>query len=63
MLIFTCSVCGSTNVESKCWANPNTDKISEYLGDDIQDNWCGECQEHQTLDYEETTIAPEDRII
>lgn len=50
MLIFKCSECESTNVQSKCWADPNTDEIMDYIGEDVQDNWCDNCQCHVTLD-------------
>lgn len=49
MYKFTCSECGSANVSSKCWADPNTDEIGDYVSNEPEDNWCEECQRHVKL--------------
>lgn len=43
--IFRCTECGSTNVQIKCWVNPNTDEII----DDCEEKecWCEKCEAHQ----------------
>ena len=40
---FTCSVCGSENVSGKCWADPNTDEIIDYVSNEENDNFCEDC--------------------
>jgi hypothetical protein len=40
---FSCSVCGSENVSGRCWANPNTDEVIDYISDEEDDNFCENC--------------------
>ena len=44
----TCSECGSDNVETRQWLNLKTDR-AESISNDVEDNWCNECQEHVEL--------------
>ncbi|MGI8543057.1 MAG: hypothetical protein ACR2MD_06200 [Aridibacter sp.] len=46
---FSCSVCGSENVAGKCWANPNTDEVIDYISSESQDNYCEDCGKAVTL--------------
>jgi len=50
-----CELCGGTNIETKFWVNPNTKEvISEVENEgDTDDNWCRDCQEHVSFDFEE----------
>lgn len=40
-----CADCGSSNVETKKWVNPNTDEIGDSCSDrfEEEDNWCHNC--------------------
>lgn len=46
-----CGECGSTNVDSQTWVNPNTQQISGICGDfwDSSNNWCNCCEQHVPL--------------
>lgn len=46
-----CSWCGSTNVETKMWVNPNTKVISDSCSDtsEEEDNWCNCCENNIEL--------------
>ena len=46
-----CPICGSTNVETKMWVNPNTHIISDSCSDlsEEDDNWCNGCENHTEL--------------
>ena len=45
--ISLCSKCGSENVQSIFWVDLNTNEIQGGAGaNDIQDNWCSDCEEH-----------------
>ena len=46
-----CSVCGSNNIETKMWVNPNTRIISDACSypEEEEDNWCHICEEHTEL--------------
>ena len=44
-----CKKCGCTKVQTKMWVELNTNKIidgADSQGEDIQDNWCPDCEEH-----------------
>lgn len=47
--LYTCPECKSRKVLVKAWVSPNTERISDYFIDDIQDMWCEKCQEHVEL--------------
>lgn len=57
-----CSECGTDNVSSKAWANPNTDEIEDYVSGEEEDNWCEDCNDHRRLvtleDDEEIVLCP-----
>lgn len=43
---YVCGECGSQDIQTQAWVNPNT---HEYIGtteEDRDDNWCDECEEH-----------------
>jgi len=45
-----CDECGGENVQVKAWVKPN--KGNTYVdgaGDDVDDNWCEDCDEHVGL--------------
>ena len=46
-----CSCCGSTNVETKMWVNPNTKVILDSCSDtsEEEDNWCNCCENNVEL--------------
>lgn len=46
-----CSKCGSLDIETKMWVNPNTEQISGHCSDisEKEDNWCKACEEHTEL--------------
>ena len=49
--VHKCTQCGSQNVQTKAWVLINErDKCVEYIGDDVQDNWCEECDEGVNLE-------------
>lgn len=55
-IIYVCKSCGSTNVQSKAWADLNADIFPEveFIGiDDINNNWCGECSDHVLVQEKE----------
>ena len=45
-----CADCGSENVSTRVWVNPNTEAMGEY-GDtnEEDDNYCNDCLEHVRL--------------
>lgn len=46
---FSCSSCGSENVSGKCWADPNTDEVIDYISNEKDDNFCEDCGKHIAL--------------
>lgn len=46
--IIVCSKCGGTNIETKAWVNPNSEKFTAFILEDNNpdDNWCNDCEEH-----------------
>ena len=48
-----CETCGSDDVESKAWFNHKNKTIEFIDTTDIEDNWCGSCQEHCYIIQEE----------
>jgi hypothetical protein len=45
-----CSECGSEEVETLMWVNPNTNEIGGTLSEgEAQDNFCKLCQSHNKL--------------
>lgn len=48
---WVCEECGSSEVETLAWVNPNEDNtFVDFLGtDDRDNNWCHHCEEHTSL--------------
>ena len=48
---WVCEECGSSEVETLAWVNPNEDNsFVDFLGtDDRGNNWCHHCEEHTGL--------------
>lgn len=48
---WVCEECGSSDVETLAWVNPNEDNtFVDFLGtDDRGNNWCHHCEEHTGL--------------
>lgn len=44
--IFKCTECGSTNVQIKCWVNPNTGEVIDECDNPMRECWCEDCKEH-----------------
>lgn len=54
--IYTCSECGSEDVEMRLWVRPNDgDKLAGNDCPESEDCWCNECQAHYSLDITEET--------
>ncbi len=53
-MIFSCEVCGGTNVQHAMWVDLNTDKIEDDYGSWCGDgnSWCCDCQEHTPITME-----------
>ncbi len=48
-IIFKCKKCNNDKVQSTFWAEMNTNIVIDGCnsqGEDIQDNWCPNCDEH-----------------
>jgi hypothetical protein len=41
-----CNKCKGTNIETKVWVDPNDDTILDSCGEEYEDNWCRDCEEH-----------------
>lgn len=49
-----CENCGSDKVQSKVWADANTDIVMDSASDgEWEDNWCTDCADHCFLTDEE----------
>lgn len=46
LLVSVCGECGSIHVQQKAWVNLNGGGIDDFIGDDITDFWCEDCQTH-----------------
>lgn len=45
--VLVCNNCGSTDIQVQGWVDANTDEFASGFGDgDSDDNWCGECEQH-----------------
>ena len=44
--ITVCEECGSDNIQTQAWVDPNTHAFIGTTGIDRDDNWCDECEEH-----------------
>jgi len=45
--IVVCEECGSDNIQTQAWVDPNTRTFIGTTGIDRYDNWCDECEDHQ----------------
>ena len=43
--MYRCKTCNSTEVEGKYWINHNTSTIESMVDDDLDQNWCQQCEE------------------
>jgi len=42
-----CERCNGTNIETKVWADANTDEVLDCVEpNNADDNWCRDCEEH-----------------
>ena len=46
--IVVCEECGSDNIQTQAWVNPNARTFIGTTGIDRYDNWC-ECEDHQSF--------------
>ena len=44
--ITVCDGCGSDNIQTQAWVDPNTRMFIGTTGIDRDDNWCDECEDH-----------------
>ena len=50
-MMWVCSNCGSTNVQTKMWVNLNTNEPEGEVSDgDSSDNWCEDCEGHHDVE-------------
>lgn len=47
-----CERCGSAQIQTLCWVDPNTRKVIAAGPGEVTDNWCEVCEEH--VDFVET---------
>lgn len=52
-MALVCTNCGSENVQTKYWINPNTKEIFDPISSEDDDCWCENCQEHHKLELKE----------
>jgi len=52
--LYLCPHCGSDNVESKSWVNPNTNEVKD--SDTGDDDYCNDCQQHGELLYQSIPV-------
>lgn len=53
-MMWVCSDCGSTNVQTKRWVDLNTNEIKGEVSDgESDDNWCDNCGSHSNVEYKE----------
>lgn len=55
-MMWVCSNCGSTNVQTKMWVNLNNNKVEGDASDDSDDNWCDGCDRHGDVEQKEIEI-------
>lgn len=44
--VIKCTECGSTNVQIKCWVNPNTNEVFDECENPLRECWCEDCKEY-----------------
>ena len=52
-MVLVCTNCGSENVQTKYWVNPNTKELFDLISYDQDDCWCENCQGHHKLKLKE----------
>lgn len=52
-MALVCTNCGSENVQTKYWINPNTKELFDLISYDQDDCWCENCQGHHKLKLKE----------
>jgi hypothetical protein len=48
-ILIVCPLCGSDNVEERCWSNPNDNSVSRPYEPDDSDCYCCDCETHNVL--------------
>jgi hypothetical protein len=43
---YVCEDCGGTNIEQRCWVDPNTNEVVCECSGDRDDNWCKDCNDN-----------------
>lgn len=52
--LYLCPHCGSDNIETKSWVNPNTNEVKD--SDTGDDDYCNDCQQHGEMLYESVPV-------
>lgn len=52
-MALVCTNCGSENVQTKYWINPNTKEIFDQISSEDDDCWCENCKGHHDLELKE----------
>jgi hypothetical protein len=48
--VWVCENCGGSNVQTKGWVLPNeNNKFIDLVSEEINDNWCEDCDSHTCL--------------
>jgi len=48
--VLVCDKCGSDNVQSKAWVNPNkNNEFVDTISKEEEDNWCNDCDQYVSL--------------
>jgi hypothetical protein len=48
--ILVCEECGSSDIQTLMWVNPNTNEVGgELSSEDEEHNWCKVCEKHTSL--------------
>jgi hypothetical protein len=55
--LWLCPHCGSDNVETKMWVNPNTNTIGDCDAGEDGDGWCNDCEQHGELILQELPVS------
>jgi len=57
---YVCRKCGCDDVESKMWVNLNTMNVTGDASENIDDNWCNDCQDSCEIVTEDEYVERED---
>ncbi len=60
MAAHRCRLCGSFNVQTVSWIDPNHETIQDHFGSpgEMDTEWCADCEKHGTVEYVEDLTAP-----